>query len=507
MSAELLVNVAPYETRIARVENGLAEELYIERERERGLRGNIYKGRVQRVLPGIQAAFVDIGLERAGFLYAGDVAAQGVETNGLVGAEDEEKHDDLEQEGDEDIADRSAPAIASLLKEGQEIVVQVSKEPIASKGPRLTSVISLPGRYLVYLPNVEQVGIAHRIEDAEERKRLLEIGHGLKPEKGGLILRTAAEGRHLFEMQQDLAFLLRLWRDIEQRLKHAAPASLVHMELNLYLRVMRDFVDEDVEKVHVDSREAYERMKKFAKRFMPEMTKRLYYYPGDRPIFDVYGVEDAIESALKRRVPLKSGGHIVIEQTEALTAIDVNSGAFVASRNLEETSFKTNLEAVNEIVHQLRLRNLGGIIVVDFIDMQVEQNRRRLMEVLAEALTRDKAKTNIVQFSALGLVEMTRKRTRDSLGRMLLTGCAHCHGTGRVKSQTTICYQIFREVVAESRAYPCNKLMIIASPSIIDLLLGEESENIGRLEQFLGKEISLKSDANLLPENYEVALL
>jgi len=308
------------------------------------------------------------------------------------------------------------------------------------------------------------------------------------------------------EMKQDLDFLLRLWDDIEKRSKGSALGKMIHKELNLYLRVMRDYVDADVEKIHIDSREAYESMKKFARRFMPEVAKKLYYYPGERPIFDVYGVEEAIDRALQRRVPLKSGGHIVIDQTEALIAIDVNSGSFVGSRNMEETGFKTNLEAVHEIVHQLRLRNLGGIIVVDFIDMQEEENKQRLMEVLGEALKRDKAKTHIVQLSELGLVEMTRKRTRESLGRILLNECHRCQGVGSTKSPTTICYQLFRVVVAEARAYPCEKLMVIAHPSIIDLLLGEENEGVEQLEKFLNKEITLKSDEDFAADHYEVVL-
>jgi len=507
MSVELLVNVTPRETRVARVENGLAEDIYIERERERGLRGNIYKGRVQRVLPGIQAAFVDIGLSKAGFLYAGDIAVPEDEMSNLLdhSATETPMHDEENEQAPP--SRRNVPPIADLLKEGQEIVVQVSKDPIAQKGPRLTSAISLAGRYLVYLPNIRHVGIARRIESQEERERLLEIGEAIAPENGGLIMRTVAEDHHLFDFQQDLGFLTRLWGDIDMRLKKSGPASLVHMELNLYLRVMRDYVDDEVEKIHVDSRDAYQRMKAFAKQFMPEVAKRLYYYPGQRPLFDVYGVEREIERALMKQVKLKSGGTIVIEQTEALTAIDVNSGSFISSRNLEETSLKTNLEAVYEIVHQLRIRNIGGVIVVDFIDMLEEESRQRLLHVLKEALSRDKSKSNVVQFSELGLVEMTRKRTRDSLGRVLLRYCPHCEGIGHLKSLTTICYQIFRELVSEARAYPCNKMTIIAHPDLIDLLLGEESEGIAQVESFLGKTVSLKSDAELAPENYEIILV
>ncbi|MFQ5355690.1 MAG: ribonuclease E/G [Mariprofundaceae bacterium] len=508
MSVELLVNASPYETRIARVENGLAEELYIERERGRGIKGNIYKGRVQRVLPGIQAAFIDIGLSRAGFLYAGDIAIPEGDVNGYVEPAQESDDPESAEKKEEPVQTTSSiPPIASMLEEGQEIIVQVSKEPIASKGPRLTTLTSLAGRYLVYLPNLRHVGIARRIEDTAERERLLETGQALLPETGGLIIRTAAEGRHLFELEQDLKFLLKLWKDIDKRLQHAAPGSMAHMDLNLYLRVMRDYVDDEVAKIHIDSREAYDRMKKFARRFMPEIVKRLYYYPGERPIFDVYGVEDEINRALKRCIPLKSGGSIVIEQTEALIAIDVNSGSFVGSRNLEETGFKTNLEAIQEIAHQLRLRNLGGIIVIDFIDIQEEEHKSRLMEMLEVALDRDKAKTNVIRMSELGLVEMTRKRTRDSLGRTLLRDCSHCFGIGRTKSLITICYQIFREVMAESRAYPCNKLMVVAHPDIIDLLVDEESENVGRLELFVNKKIGLNSSPDLAPDQYEIVLL
>ncbi|RMH61138.1 MAG: ribonuclease G [Zetaproteobacteria bacterium] len=501
MSVELLVNVSPFETRVARVENGQAEELYIERERERGLKGNIYKGRVQRVLPGIQAAFIDIGLGKAGFLYAGDIVTG-----------DEELDPDPDEEGDDKQPvelhnRRNIPPINTLLREGQEVIVQVSRDPIASKGPRLTTHIGLAGRYLVYLPELDHIGIARRLEDPEERARLLAIGQQIVPEKGNIIIRTVAEGHDKPELQRDLDFLLRLWSDIEQRARHAAPATMIHKELNLYLRVMRDYVDDEVEKIHIDSREAYDSMKRFAQKFMPEVADRLYYYPGNRPIFDVYGVEDEIQRALQKRVPLKSGGYLIIDQTEALIAIDVNSGGFVGSRNLEETGLKTNLEAVNEIVHQLRLRNLGGIIVIDFIDMREQENRQRLMEMLSKALKRDKAKTHIVQFSSLGLVEMTRKRTRDSLGRVLLEECPCCHGTGHAKSATTICYQLFRDIVAEARAYPCEKLMVIAHPDIIDRLLGEENENVARIEQFLGKEIALKSDPAFRTDQYEVALL
>lgn len=509
MSTELLVNVAPFETRIARVENGMAEELYVERTRGKGLRGNMYWGKVQRVIPGIQAAFVDIGLEKSGFLYAGDIPGARKEHVGIETETDEDDNktneDTAEMEGD-DHRQNIAP-IGQVLREGQEILVQVTREPISSKGPRITGFVSLAGRYLVFLPELDHVGIARRLGDENERERLLNIAEKIKTDKGGLIIRTVAEGHSLEELQQDLNFLIRLWEDIAKRKRNAAPGSMIHTELNLYLRVMRDFVDDGVEKIHIDSKEAYQSMRKFAKRFMPEVSKRLYYYPGDRPIFDVYGVEEEVNRALKRKVPLKSGGSIVIDQAEALIAIDVNSGSFVGSRNLEETSYKTNLEAVHEVVHQLRLRNLGGIIVIDFIDMQDEENKNKVMEILMEALKRDKTKTFVLPFTSLGLIQLTRKRTRDSLGRMLQTECTRCDSTGLTKSMQTICYQLFREIVAEARAYPCEKLMVIAHPNLIDLMLGEESEMVSQLEAFLGKEISFKQDAKFTTDRYEIVLL
>lgn len=507
MSTEILVNVTPFETRIARIENGMGEELYVERTRGKGLRGNVYWGKVQRVIPGIQAAFVDIGMDKSGFLYAGDVPGARKDNASLESEADEDENKEASEEVNDEHYRHNIAPIGQLLKEGQEMLVQVSREPISSKGPRVTGLVSLAGRYLVFLPELDHIGIARRLEGEQERERLLNIAHAIKTEKGGLIIRTVAEGHSQEELQQDLNFLIRLWEDIEQRKKTSAPGSMVHTELNLYLKVMRDFVDDEVKKIHIDSKEAYNSMKKFAKRFMPEVSKRLYYYPGDRPIFDVYGVEEEVNKALKRQVPLKSGGSIVIDQAEALIAIDVNSGSFVGSRNLEETGFKTNLEAVHEIVHQLRLRNLGGIIVIDFIDMQDKDNQNKVMEVLEEALKRDKTKTCALPFTSLGLVQLTRKRTRDSLGRMLQMECKRCHSTGLVKSMQTICYQLFREIVAEARAYPSQKLMVIAHPSLIDLMLGEESKMVSQLEEFLGKEISFKQDKKLDPDRYEVVLL
>ncbi|MDX8393783.1 MAG: Rne/Rng family ribonuclease [Mariprofundales bacterium] len=492
MPTELLINVSPYESRIARVEEGRVEELYIEREQERGLRGNIYKGRVQRVLPGIQAAFVNIGLERAGFLHVSDVAC--ISKTEPIKTPQENKNCKL-----------TWPDIHDLLSEDQEIIVQVSREPIASKGPRLTCMLSLAGRYFVLLPyDLNHIGIAHRIEGTEERQRLLESAEALKPDNGGLVVRTAAEGKHLFELQADVQFLQKMWQEISLRISCSSPCSLIHKELNIYLRVIRDFVDDSVESIHIDSKQAYDSIKLFTRRFMPEVKKCLHHYEGNKPLFSRYHIEEEITLALNKSVRLKSGGYLVIEQTEALVAIDVNSGSFVKSSSLEETSFKTNLEAANEIVHQLRLRNLGGIIVVDFIDMQEQKSRDTLMEVLREALQRDKAKVCVVRLSELGLVEMTRKRTRESLGRTLLHHCPHCKGRGRTRSIVTICYDIFRELLDESRTYPCDELVIIAHPSVIERLLGEEAKYLSALEQFIDKPIYLKKEVHLHPEQFEI---
>jgi len=489
VEGELLVNVAPYETRIARVENGRAEEVYIERAHARGVRGNIYKGRVVRIVPGIQAAFVEIGLPRAGFLYAGDV-----------------RRPAALREEDEPASMPGIPSIGTLMNEGDEILVQVLRDPIGAKGPRLTTQIGLPGRFLVLLPEADFVGVAKRIESPEERTRLAEIAARIKPKGAGLIVRTVAEGCSEEELMQDLAFLKRLWEDIQSRAQHAPAGSLLYQDLDLPLQVMRDYVDRRVVKIHVDSRETYERMRGFAERFMPEVLDRIFYYPGERPIFDLYGVEQEIEQALKKRIPLRSGGYIVIEQTEALVAIDVNSGGHISSRNLEETGFKTNLEAAREIAHQLRLRNLGGIIVIDFIDMREEAHRQRLLAAFEEALARDPAKTVIVQFSALGLLLMTRKRTRDSLNRTLLASCACCSGLGRVKSATTICYQLFRELVAEARAYPCERLTVVVHPQIATRLRSEEATHLAKLEAFLKRRITIVEDDRFRPDQYEVRL-
>jgi len=482
MKAEILINVTPTETRVTVVENGVLQEVFIEREHLRGLVGNVYKGKVVRVLPGMQAAFVDIGLERAGFIHASDI-----------------------------IGGDSQTPITSLLHEGQKLVVQVTKDPISSKGARLTNQLAIPSRYLVYMPDTDHVGVSQRIEDVEERDRLKAlVVESIKNEeltgKGGFILRTAAEGAGEEEINADTRYLKRLWVTLGERLKGAKVPSLVYDELPLFLRTMRDYARPEVTRVLIDSKETYQRIEKFVEQFVPEILSQLEYYPGPRPILDLYGVEDEMQRALERKVPLKSGGYLVIDQTEAMTTIDVNTGAFVGRRNLEETIFKTNLEAATAIGRQLRLRNLGGIIILDFIDMMDVEHQRQVLRMLEKVLEKDHEKTKISGVSELGLVEMTRKRTRESLGQMLTEPCACCDGRGTVKTAETICYDIFREILREERAYDASSYLVLASVAVIDRLLDEDSSSLADLEAFMGKTIKLQVEANYTQDQYDIVL-
>ncbi len=493
MSEEILINVTPQETRVAVVENGVLQEIFIERARRRGLVGNIYKGRVQRVLPGMQAAFVDIGLERAAFLHASDIhLGEGVE-----------------QESDEGGNGRQTPAITELLREGQDILVQVIKDPLGSKGARLTTHITIPARFLVLMPFARNVGVSQKIEDPDERARLRELVLAARGEDDptGYIVRTAAEGIDATAVQADMAYLKRVWAEITQRAALTAPGHIVHEDLPLAMRAIRDLVDADVEKIRIDSRETYEKVLKFVHKFIPELRGGIEYYPGPRPIFDLYGVEDEIQRALEPRVPLKSGGHLVIDQTEAMTTIDVNTGAFVGHRNLEETIFKTNLEATQAIARQLRLRNLGGIIIIDFIDMEDEDHKRQVLRALEQALARDHAKTHISQVSPLGLVEMTRKRTRESLEHVLCEPCPTCCGRGTVKTPETVCYEIFREILREVRQFEVDRLLVLASQEVVDLILDEESASLAELEDFIGKPIQFQVETQYTQEQYDVVLV
>lgn len=490
MNTDILLNVTPTETRVGVVENGVLQEVYIERSNRRGIVGNIYKGKVVRVLPGMQAAFVDVGLERAAFIHAADI--------------------DLPAK-DSESARRQPDAITSLVHEGQTLVVQVTKDPIGTKGARLTTHLSVPSRYLVFMPNTQHVGISQRIEDEEERDRLRAVVQSCMEKEGlddncGFILRTAAEGATEDEILSDTNYLKRLWNKVSERMGTVKAPGLIYEELPLHLRSFRDFMRPDVDKVLIDSRETYQKAQEFAQSYVPNIEQKLEYYPGERPIFDLNSVEDEIQKALERKVQLKSGGYLIIDQTEAMTTVDVNTGGFVGHRNLEETIFKTNLEAATVIGRQLRLRNLGGIIILDFIDMEDPEHQRQVLRMLEKVLEKDHAKTKISQVSELGLVEMTRKRTRESLGQMLCEPCPSCQGRGEVKTAETVCYEIFREILREARAYDTDAYMVLASQSVIDLLLDEESASLADLENFIGKTIKLQVEPMYSQEQFDVIL-
>jgi len=489
MTVELLANVTPQETRVAVVENGMLQEVFIERARRRGLVGNIYKGVVSRVLPGMQAAFIDIGLDKAAFLHASDIVVAG----------DEEK---FEQNGNGD-------SISRLLQENQEVLVQVIKDPLGTKGARLTTHITIPSRYLVFMPEAGNVGVSQRIEQEDERQRLrgIVIAARGKDVCGGFILRTAAEYVSEEAIVYDLKFLQRLWSSVQERIATAGPGDVVHEDLPLVLRVLRDISDTDVEKLRIDSRETFQRTEKFVKQFTPELAGKLEYYPGERPIFDLYGIDDEIQKALDRKVQLKSGGHLVLDQTEAMTTIDVNTGAYVGHRNLEETIFKTNLEAAQAIVRQLRLRNLGGMIIIDFIDMQTEEHKRQVLRSLDKHIERDHANCHISEISNLGLVQMTRKRTRESLEHILCETCPMCSGRASVKTAETVCYEIFREILREVRQFDVQQLLVLADQEVVDMLLDEESTSLAELEAFIGKPIKFQVEALYNQEQFDVVLL
>ncbi|GIX31101.1 MAG: axial filament protein [Porticoccaceae bacterium] len=484
LNSEILINFTAAETRVAVVENGLVQEVLVERANRRGLVGNIYKGRVARVLPGMQAAFVDIGLSRSGFLHVSD----------LVGGERREGR---------------LPDIRELLHEGQKIVVQVMKDPIGSKGARLTAQLAISSRFLVLMPQANHIGVSQRIEDEAERARLKEALLEALGEEGqragrGYILRTATEGAAVDDLRGDLAFLDGLWRMVEARRAAMTDVGCIYEDLPLALRVLRDMVRPGVERIRVDSRELYERMVEFAQAVNPALAALLEHYPGERPIFYLYNIEEEIDRALARTVPLKSGGYLVIDQTEAMTTVDVNTGAYVGHRNLEETIFKTNLEAATAIARQLRLRNLGGIIIIDFIDMADPEHRRQVLRALEKALERDRAKTAITGVSALGLVEMTRKRTSESLGQMLCEPCPTCGGRGLLKSAETVCHEILREIQREARAFECEKILVLAAPQVVDRLLDEASSLLADLEETLGRPIELRAETLYPQEQYDI---
>ena len=494
MSEEILVNVTPRETRVAVVENGMLQELHIERGWRRGVVGNIYKGKVQRVMPGMQAAFVDIGLERTAFLHANDVV----------------------RPAQPEAIDEAMPAapqpvrpVTELLRDGQEVIVQVVKDPIGSKGARLTTQLSIPSRYLVLLPQSRVIGVSARIEDEAERLRLKSLVAAASPvdEPLGYIVRTNAEGQPAEALAEDLAYLSRVWNIVGRRSREAPVQTCIYEDLSLPLRAVRDLIRKDVEKVKVDSRETFDRLQAFVAKYMPVLAERIELYTGNRPIFDLYGVEDEIQRALDKEVPLKSGGYLVIDQTEAMTTVDVNTGSFVGQRNLEETVYRTNLEAAQAVARQLRLRNLGGIIIIDFIDMVDADHRRQVLRTLEKSLAKDHAKTTVYDFSPLGLVEMTRKRTVESLQRQLSETCNACGGRGMVKTPETVTYEIFREIVRAVRQFEAERLLVIASPKVVARITEDESPAVVELEEFLGKSIRFQADEQYLQEQFDVVLL
>ncbi len=484
MSTEILVNVMATETRVAIVEHGKLLELQLERSLQRGFVGNIYKGKVVRVLPGMQAAFIDIGLERAGFIQADDVFPEC--NNGSANAQQDRK-------------------IERLLHEGQVLLVQVSKDPLGSKGARLTTQLSIASRYLVYMPTVAHVGISQRICDEQERERLRELTEQhAEAERGGFIVRTVADGVNAEELSRDIKFLYDLWEQIDKDSQDVPVSHCVYQDLPLHFRIIRDFPGETVQKVSVDSPAVAAELVAFAEQFNPAIANVIEGYRGDVPLFYTYGIESDINLALERKVPLKSGGYLVIDQTEAMTTVDVNTGGFVGRRNLEETIFKTNLEAATAIGRQLRLRNLGGIIIIDFIDMQDEEHQREVLRIFRKVLDQDRVKTVITGVSELGLVEMTRKRTSESLEHLLCESCPVCDGRGSVKSVETICYEALRELTQMVGGLSCRKILVRAAPVVIERFLDEESVHIADLEQAAGRPIEFQVETLYTQEHYDI---
>ncbi|TCK04684.1 ribonuclease G [Phorcysia thermohydrogeniphila] len=486
MNKQILINVHTKEVRIAVLEDGELVEFYVERKGNRGIVGNIYKGRVQKIVPAVQAAFVDIGVSKKAFLYVRDAVALEFEEDdpfeGARGFEDE------------------LPSIEEVLSEGQEVIVQVSKEPIGTKGPRVTTNITVPGHYLVLLPTVNRVGISRRITDEKERERLRAIATEIKPNEYGIIVRTAAEGADKEELKKDLDYILRVWKGLVEKAESKPPPVLLYQDLEIVPRTLRDLLTDDVSEVIVDSKTEYERALNFTKAFIPKLSDRIKLYEEDIPLFEKFGVERAIEKALSRKVYLKNGGYIVIDETEALVSIDVNSGKFRKTKTLEETALKINLAAAKEIARQLRLRDIGGIIVINFIDMKEEENKELLIKTLEEELSKDRAKTKIVSMSDLGLVEMTRKRVKKSLGKTLTMTCPYCEGKGRVKSVETVAFEIEREIISSIKADGnCKVIKVYANPAVVEKLKVDEKDIIDRIERVFGREIKV-----IPVENYHV---
>jgi ribonuclease G len=503
MKQEIFINSTLQESRIAIMEDEVLAEFLIERKEERGIVGNIYKGKVARVLPGMQAAFVEIGMDKAAFLHASDFSTTPEEVPLIVAAGDDVE---FEAPAPKPVQHRRLP-LEKQISRGEEILVQVAKDPLGTKGARVTSYVSLPGRYMVFMPNSKHVGISRRIEGEEERKRLKEIAQTLLSGDGGFILRTASEGRSKREIQRDFRFLTKLWKRIQNKAKTAPAPSLIHQDLDLIARTIRDFFTTETEQVVIDSAKDHRRIVEFVRHFMPRLKSKIILYGETEALFDRHGIEAKIEKALDRRVWLRSGGYIIIERTEALTAIDVNTGRFVGKRDQEETIVKTNLEAVQEVVRQLRLRNVGGIIIIDFIDMEKEGNRKKVYEALKSALKKDKARTNILKISELGLVEMTRQRTRESLENQLLSPCPHCDGRGRIKSPVTVAYDVLRAVKKQQQSLENGKNIVVRlHPDIANFLYDEKGRSLENLEREINHKIIIKVSEGMRHEQFEISV-
>jgi ribonuclease G len=489
MTEQFLINFTPQETRVALLQQGAVQELHIERTNGRGIVGNVYLGRVVRVLPGMQSAFIEIGLERTAFLHVADIWSERINGNGYNSHE--------------------TRPIERILSEGQSIMVQVQKDPIGTKGARLTTQVSIAGRLLVHLPQDTHIGISQRIDDEAERERLRDRIMALLPadQPGGYILRTVGAEAGDEELAADIAYLRRIWSEIKSRSVGALPPVLLHHDLTLAQRVLRDLVSSETTGVIIDSRENFQKLQHFAQEYVPQVGSRLVHYTGERPLFDLHGVEDEIQKALARRVDLKSGGYLIFDQTEAMTTIDVNTGGYVGSRNFDDTIFKTNLEAAQAIARQLRLRNLGGIIIADFIDMEDPQHKEAVLAEFNKALVKDHTRITVSGFTQLGLIELTRKRTRESLAHVLCEPCPTCGGRGEVKTAQTVCYEVLRELLREARQFTAREMRVLASPAVIDLFLDEESQALAMLSEFIGLPISLHAESGYTQEQFDIVLM
>ncbi|BFU95728.1 MAG: ribonuclease G [Nitrospira sp.] len=502
MGLEIAITVAREETRVAVLDSGVVTDLFGDRAKHKDFVGNIYKGKVAKVLPGMQAAFVDIGLEKAAFMHVSDLSMDAEPGDTLVDAEEDEKDgDDLRPRRE------SSKPIEQLLSEGQDLMVQISKGPIGTKGPRVTSYVSLPGRYLVFMPNVEHIGVSRRIPRDEERARLKEIMKRLRHPGCGYIVRTVSEGVKEEELRSDVDFLHVLWQDIREKRDQQPAPALLHTDLSLSFRVVRDLFGKKVDRLWIDSREEYEAVRDFVQRFSPEQTSRIHFYDKDESLFDHLGVEQEMARALSRKVWLKSGGYLVIDHTEAMTVIDVNTGRFVGKRDQEETILRNNLEAAKEVAYQIKLRGIGGIIIVDFIDMEREKNRDKVYHALVDAMASDKARTRISRISDLGLIEISRERVREDLLRSLSEPCRYCDGRGYTKSPTTITYEIFREIRRIGSGAEQQRIVVGAHPSVAGLLQDEERQGLEALERECMAKILVMSDEQLHLEQYDLAVL